>query len=98
MANRIHTMRASLRRNLENLDSSLNWEHITSQVFGYLILDLDLEKIITAEHTNTHFDPFMQMQVGMFCFSGLSSDQVKHLEKDFHIYMTPDGRIRYIML
>ncbi|KAF7825447.1 aspartate aminotransferase, mitochondrial-like [Senna tora] len=62
MAKRIQTMRASFRQNLENLDSTLNWEHITTQV-------------------------------GMFCFSGLSPDQVKHLEKDFHIYMTPDGRI-----
>ncbi|KAL2337614.1 hypothetical protein Fmac_012060 [Flemingia macrophylla] len=33
------------------------------------------------------------MQVGMFCFSGLTPDQVKQLEKRFHIYMTPDGRI-----
>jgi len=31
----------------------------------------------------------------MFCFSGLTPDQVKQLEKLFHIYMTPDGRIRY---
>ena len=32
----------------------------------------------------------------MFCFSGLTPDEVKHLQKEFHIYMTPDGRIRYI--
>jgi len=31
----------------------------------------------------------------MFCFSGLTPDQVKKLEKLFHIYMTLDGRIRY---
>ncbi|KAI9116187.1 hypothetical protein K1719_013117 [Acacia pycnantha] len=62
MANRIQTMRSTLRQSLENLDCSLNWEHITKQV-------------------------------GMFSLSGLSPDQVKQLEKDFHIYMTPDGRI-----
>ncbi|XP_022633823.1 aspartate aminotransferase, mitochondrial isoform X2 [Vigna radiata var. radiata] len=62
MANRIETMRTTLRQYLEKLESSFNWEHITSQV-------------------------------GMFCFSGLTPDQVKQLEKLFHIYMTPDGRI-----
>ncbi|XP_054783172.1 aspartate aminotransferase, mitochondrial-like isoform X1 [Prosopis cineraria] len=62
MANRIQTMRSTLRQSLEKLDSSLNWEHITKQV-------------------------------GMFSLSGLSRDQVKQLEKDFHVYMTPDGRI-----
>ena len=35
------------------------------------------------------------MQVGMFCFSGLTPDQVQQMEKLFHIYMTPDGRMRY---
>ncbi|XP_019462769.1 PREDICTED: aspartate aminotransferase, mitochondrial-like isoform X1 [Lupinus angustifolius] len=62
MAKRIQTMRSSLRQSLETLDSSFNWEHITTQG-------------------------------GMFCFSGLTPDQVKLLEKIFHIYMTPDGRI-----
>ncbi|KAK7390240.1 hypothetical protein VNO78_25539 [Psophocarpus tetragonolobus] len=62
MAKRIKTMRITLRRCLENLDSSFNLEHITAQV-------------------------------GMFCLSGLTPDQVKKLEKLFHIYMTPDGRI-----
>ncbi|XP_062168184.1 aspartate aminotransferase, mitochondrial-like isoform X2 [Alnus glutinosa] len=33
-------------------------------------------------------------QVGMFCFSGLTPDQVDRLVREFHIYMTRDGRIR----
>lgn len=32
-------------------------------------------------------------QVGMFCFSGLTPDQVDTLARDFHVYMTRDGRI-----
>ncbi|XP_030479668.1 aspartate aminotransferase, mitochondrial [Cannabis sativa] len=32
-------------------------------------------------------------QVGMFCFSGLSPDQVDQLAREFHVYMTRDGRI-----
>jgi len=32
-------------------------------------------------------------QIGMFCFSGLTADQVKALKEKWHIYMTSDGRI-----
>ncbi|KAH9736879.1 Aspartate aminotransferase [Citrus sinensis] len=32
-------------------------------------------------------------QLGMFCFSGLTPYQVDRLAKEFHIYMTQDGRI-----
>ncbi|KAF8397143.1 hypothetical protein HHK36_016050 [Tetracentron sinense] len=32
-------------------------------------------------------------QIGMFCYSGLTPEQVDQLMKDFHIYMTCDGRI-----
>ncbi|OWR51763.1 aspartate aminotransferase [Danaus plexippus plexippus] len=32
-------------------------------------------------------------QIGMFCFTGLKPDQVARLTKEFHIYLTKDGRI-----
>ena len=32
-------------------------------------------------------------QVGMFCYSGLSTEQVAKLRTDYHIYCTADGRI-----
>jgi len=32
-------------------------------------------------------------QIGMFCFSGLTADQVTTLKTKWHIYMTSDGRI-----
>jgi len=32
MANRIQSLRTTLRKSLEQLSSSLNWEHITNQV------------------------------------------------------------------
>lgn len=32
-------------------------------------------------------------QIGMFCFSGLSPEQVQKLQSDHHIYMTSNGRI-----
>lgn len=32
-------------------------------------------------------------QVGMFCYSGLNCEQIDQLARDFHIYMTRDGRM-----
>lgn len=32
-------------------------------------------------------------QIGMFCYSGLTPQQVLRLREDFHIYLTEDGRI-----
>ncbi|KAI6673306.1 hypothetical protein NL676_001212 [Syzygium grande] len=32
-------------------------------------------------------------QVGMFCFSGITRQQIEQLQREFHIYMTADGRI-----
>ncbi|KAL9265761.1 Aspartate aminotransferase 3, chloroplastic-like protein [Drosera capensis] len=32
-------------------------------------------------------------QIGMFTFTGLNSEQVSFMTKEFHIYMTSDGRI-----
>ncbi|KAI8818110.1 putative aspartate aminotransferase mitochondrial precursor [Fimicolochytrium jonesii] len=63
MADRIITMRASLRGHLENTyKSQLPWEHITSQI-------------------------------GMFCYSGLSPEQVDKLRSQASVYLTRDGRI-----
>jgi aspartate aminotransferase, mitochondrial len=32
-------------------------------------------------------------QIGMFCYTGLKPDQVERLTREFHIYLTRDGRI-----
>ena len=32
-------------------------------------------------------------QIGMFCYSGLTAQQVERLRVEFHIYCTEDGRI-----
>lgn len=32
-------------------------------------------------------------QIGMFCFTGLSQEQVGKLTSDHHVYLTKDGRI-----
>lgn len=32
-------------------------------------------------------------QIGMFCYTGLNADQVAALTRDYHVYLTKDGRI-----
>ena len=32
-------------------------------------------------------------QIGMFCYTGLKPDQVERLTREFHVYLTKDGRI-----
>lgn len=32
-------------------------------------------------------------QIGMFCYTGLNAEQVERLTRDYHVYLTKDGRI-----
>ncbi|KAK9473439.1 pyridoxal phosphate-dependent transferase [Dipodascopsis tothii] len=62
MADRIISMRTLLKNYLEELGSTRDWSHITSQI-------------------------------GMFCFTGLTPEQVDTLAKEYSVYMTRDGRV-----
>ena len=62
MAKRIDHMRTKLKKTLEDLGSTRNWDHITKQI-------------------------------GMFCYSGMSKEEVVALREKHHIYCTLDGRI-----
>ncbi|KAJ2859813.1 hypothetical protein FB639_005721, partial [Coemansia asiatica] len=31
--------------------------------------------------------------IGMFCFTGLTPEQVDRLARDYHVYLTRDGRV-----
>lgn len=62
MAERIHSMRASLVEGLKRAGSNKDWSHVTSQI-------------------------------GMFCFTGIDTNQVDIIREKYHIYMTKDGRI-----
>ena len=48
-----------------------------------------LEKKLGSKHSWAH----ISSQIGMFCFTGLKSDQVSRLTNEFHVYLTRDGRI-----
>lgn len=62
MADRIISMRALLKKNLEDLGSKKDWSHVTSQI-------------------------------GMFCYTGLTGEQVDKLAQEYSVYLTRDGRI-----
>lgn len=62
MADRIISVRQSLRSNLQKQGSSRQWQHITDQI-------------------------------GMFCYTGMTPEQVDRITKEFSIYLTRDGRI-----
>lgn len=32
-------------------------------------------------------------QIGMFCYTGLQPAQVERITKEYHVYLTKDGRI-----
>ncbi|KAJ1663418.1 aspartate transaminase aat1 [Coemansia sp. RSA 1813] len=47
-----------------------------------------LEELGSAQSWNHITD-----QIGMFCYTGLKPEQVDRLAKEFHIYLTRDGRV-----
>ena len=45
------------------------------------------------KHGSTHNWDHVITQIGMFCFTGVTSEQVDILRNDYKIYLTQDGRI-----
>ena len=65
MADRIISMRALLKKNLEDLGSKRDWSHITSQVG--LIRNTNLQFLANS------------FQIGMFAYTGLTPAQMETL-------------------
>lgn len=89
MADRIIGMRTALRENLEKLGSPLSWKHITEQVWSNFVSFL-----ASVTHNFLFLTVCSPKQIGMFCYSGMTAEQVDRLTKEYHIYMTRNGRIR----
>ncbi|CAD7087859.1 unnamed protein product [Hermetia illucens] len=62
MADRIISIRKTLKDTLVKLGSQRSWDHITDQI-------------------------------GMFCYTGMTPENVARLTKEYSIYLTKDGRI-----
>ena len=65
-------MRTALREGLAKEGSSHNWQHITDQVS----VPLSFQVLNTAS------------QIGMFCFTGMTPEQVGNIIKDHSVYLT----------
>ncbi|EGF78669.1 hypothetical protein BATDEDRAFT_37247 [Batrachochytrium dendrobatidis JAM81] len=48
-----------------------------------------LEDTFKSKHSWAH----VTSQIGMFCFSGMTPEQVDRIRKDYSVYLTRDGRI-----
>ena len=57
---------------------------------------IDMRKALKSELAkagSTRDWSHVTSQIGMFCFSGMDTQQVQRLRNEFHIYLTGDGRI-----
>ena len=79
---------------LNNPQYFQEWQDELKNVVAQRIIDMrsllrqELEKV-GAPGTWNHITD----QIGMFCYTGLSAEQVKQLVSEHHVYMTSDGRI-----
>ncbi len=80
MANRIITMRALLKENLEKLGSKHDWSHITSQIgmFAYTGLDAAAMDKLAKEHS------VYATKDGRISVAGITSDNVGRLAQAIH--------------
>jgi aspartate aminotransferase len=51
-----------------------------------------LKDLLTKEGSQRNWNHIVD-QIGMFCFTGISPEQVERLTKDYSVYLTKDGRI-----
>ena len=61
---------------------------------------MDMRKALQAgleKETNRKW-PHVTRQIGMFCYSGLETEQVTRLREEHAIFMTKDGRISMVSL
>ncbi|CAB4386195.1 unnamed protein product [Rhizophagus irregularis] len=52
-----------------------------------------LKKHLVEDFKSKHNWNHITDQIGMFCYTGLKPEQVERLTKEFHVYLTKDGRI-----
>lgn len=78
MADRIITMRQSLKDGLAKEGSSRNWEHITDQIGMFCYTGLKPDQVGVMSRRCSSTDLF---------------SQVERMIKEFSVYLTKDGRI-----
>uniref|UniRef100_A0A0V0HP37 Putative ovule protein n=1 Tax=Solanum chacoense TaxID=4108 RepID=A0A0V0HP37_SOLCH len=78
---------------LNDADLKALWEEEVKVMVDRLIsMRITLRQTLEELNSSSSWEHITK-QVGMFYFSGFSPEEVNHLQRDFHIYMTNDGRI-----
>lgn len=52
-----------------------------------------LKKHLVTTYNSKRTWDHITNQIGMFCYTGLTPEQVERMTKEFHVYLTKDGRI-----
>ncbi|KAK8682852.1 hypothetical protein V6N13_038934 [Hibiscus sabdariffa] len=78
---------------LKNSDMYNEWKiELKAMADRIISMRKQLFDALTAKGTPGDWSHIVK-QIGMFTFTGLNSDQVAFMTKEYHIYMTSDGRI-----
>jgi len=78
---------------LDDPDLALQWRKDVKQMADRIILMRKLLKDNLKTLGSTLKWDHITDQIGMFCYSGLTPEQVDRLANEFHIYLTRNGRI-----
>ncbi|PPD95970.1 hypothetical protein GOBAR_DD07001 [Gossypium barbadense] len=78
---------------LKNSDMYNEWKiELKAMADRIISMRKQLFDALSAKGTPGNWSHIIK-QIGMFTFTGLNSDQVAFMTKEYHIYMTSDGRI-----
>jgi len=78
---------------LSNPELKTQWDKEVKLMANRIIsMRTELVKELKAQGSKKDWSHITN-QIGMFCFSGLTPEQVNKLTNDWHIYMTKNGRI-----
>ncbi|KAH8920903.1 hypothetical protein BT69DRAFT_1308919 [Atractiella rhizophila] len=65
-------------------------KHMADRIIG---MRADLKKLLVSDLGSKLNWDHITNQIGMFCFTGLTPEQVAKLKSEHHVYLTNDGRI-----
>lgn len=80
MADRIIAVRSTLRKNLENLGSKRNWQHITDQIGMFCFTGMNAEQ---STRLSTDFSIYLTKD-GRISMAGVTSKNVEYLAHGIH--------------
>jgi aspartate aminotransferase, mitochondrial len=80
MADRIITVRSTLRKNLEKLGSQKNWQHITDQIGMFCFTGMNADQ---STRLSKDFSIFLTKD-GRISMAGVTSKNVEHLAQGIH--------------